>query len=243
MNYTIFFTICSLLYSIMLIFVIHKQKLIKTSNNLVFRGLAITNLVAIIVEIICTISAIYIKSNTIFMEALVRLFLISLLAWMIIFTLYMFATLYDEKNKSKKDVKKVMKKACLLAFTIFIITSIIVIILPVKYNFKKIYSYGLAINFVNYFSDFCMLFSLIYLFKNYSKTKNTKVSPFFAFIAGGVIMSIFQSYDPKLLLVNTIETFVTFMIYFTLDKSKSDAIESNKIIYDNCEDNNHGTKN
>lgn len=220
MNYTIYFSICSLVYIIMLLFVIKKQNLLQTTSNRVFKALAVTNFVALIVEIICTISAMNIKSDTIFMEAIVRVFLICLLAWMILFILYIFAVLYNEKGKKISDINKTKKRIRNIAMLLFIISSIAVIILPVHFDFKKIYSYGPAINYVNYFSDIILGIGLIYMFKNYNKTNSNKCTPFFAFIAGGVAMSIIQSYDPRLLLANTIETFVTYMIYFTLDKEK-----------------------
>ena len=73
------------------------------------------------------------------------------------------------------------------------------------------------------------------MFKNYNKLNGQKCAPFFAFIVGGVLMAILQSYDPKLLLIVAVETFITYMVYFTLDKENKDAIINNKYIYDKQE--------
>lgn len=218
MNYTIYFSICSLFYIIMLLRVIKKRNLSKTSSNKIFKILAVTNFVALIVEIICTISAMKIKSDTIFMEFIVRVFLMCLLAWMLTYIVYIFTILYN----GKRPVKNGKKILTICSTAIFIISCIIVMFLPVKYDFDKIYSYGPAINYVNYFSDILLGICLIYMFKNLNKTNSNKCTPFFAFIAGGVAMSIIQSYDPRLLLANTIETFVTYMVYFTLDLDSSE---------------------
>ena len=221
MNYTIYFSVCSLFYIIMLLFVMKKQKGKTDTSNKILRSLATINLVSLIIEIICTISAINIKSDTLFMEIIVRLFLVCLLAWMITFIIYIFTVLYNRKNKSDFEIKKDRKKITIISIILFIISIIMVIILPVEYNFSKIYSYGPAINYVNYFSDVLLIIALIYLFSHYNKTNGSKCTPFFAFIAGGVAMSIIQSYDPRLLLANTIETFVTYMVYFTLNKDEN----------------------
>ena len=48
-------------------------------------------------------------------------------------------------------------------------------------------------------------------------------------------MSVLQAYDPKLLLIIAVETFVMYMIYFTLDKENKDALRNNKLIYEDKE--------
>lgn len=229
MNYTIYFSVCSLFYIIMLLFVMKKQKGKTDTANKILKSLATINLVSLIVEIICTISAINIRSDTLFMEFIVRLFLVCLLAWMITFIIYIFVVLYNRKNKSDSVIKKDRKKITIISIILFIISIIMVIILPVEYNFSKIYSYGPAINYVNYFSDVLLIIALIYLFSHHNKANSSKCTPFFAFIAGGVAMSIIQSYDPRLLLANTIETFVTYMVYFTLNKNEGSNLKSNSL--------------
>ncbi len=224
MNYTIYFSICSLFYIIMLIFVMKKNKKEDTANK-TLKILAKVNLVALIVEIICTVAAVNIKSNTLFMEFIVRLFLVCLLAWMVTFIFYIFVVLYNRENKSEKVIKKDRKRMTIISTGLFIISIIMITILPVEFNFSKIYSYGPAINYVNYFSDALLIIALIYLFSHYNKTNSSKCTPFFAFIAGGVAMSIIQSYDPRLLLANTIETFVTYMVFFTLNKGNNEAVQ------------------
>lgn len=224
MNYTIYFSICSLFYIIMLIFVMKKNKKEDTANK-TLKILAKVNLVALIVEIICTVAAVNIKSNTLFMEFIVRLFLVCLLAWMVTFIFYIFVVLYNRENKSEKVIKKDRKRMTIISTGLFIISIIMITILPVEFNFSKIYSYGPAINYVNYFSDALLIIALIYLFSHYNKTNSSKCTPFFAFIAGGVAMSIIQSYDPRLLLANTIETFVTYMVFFTLNKGHNEAVQ------------------
>ena len=224
MNYTIYFSICSLFYIIMLVFVMKKNKKEDTANK-TLKILAKVNLVALIVEIICTVAAVNIKSNTLFMEFIVRLFLVCLLAWMVTFIFYIFVVLYNRENKSEKVIKKDRKRMTIISTGLFIISIIMIIILPVEFNFSKIYSYGPAINYVNYFSDALLIIALIYLFSHYNKTNSSKCTPFFAFIAGGVAMSIIQSYDPRLLLANTIETFVTYMVFFTLNKGNNEAVQ------------------
>ncbi len=216
----------------MLIYVVSRQKLPKTNNNKAFKVLMVVNFLGIVADIIYNYIAVSQKEITIPLLIMSRVFLMCLLAWIITFTLYIYATLFNEKNKSKKEINKVKKKAITVSVIAFIISSIIVIFLPVNHNLKEIYSYGPAIDFVNYFSFACLAFGMFYMFKNYKTSNSGKCSPFFAFIVGGVCMSVLQSYDPKLLLIIAVETFVMYMIYFTLDKENKQAQENNKLIYD-----------
>lgn len=235
MNYTIYFSVCSLFYSIMLIYVVFKQKIPKTNNNSAFKALLIINFIGIIIDILYNYIAVTLKEITPLLLVMSRIFLMSLLAWIITFTLYIYSTLFNEKSKSKEDIIKPKRKAIIISVILFIISSIITIILPVNHNLKDIYSYGPAIDFVNYFSFGCLAFGMLYMFKNYKTTNSSKCAPFFAFIVGGVFMSVLQAYDPKLLLIIAVETFVMYMIYFTLDKENKDALRNNKLIYEDKE--------
>lgn len=233
MNYTIYFSICSFFYSAMIIYVIFKSKIPNTNNNKAYKALAIINLITIIFDIIYNYIAVSTKSITTPLLVMSKLFPISLLGWITCFTLYLYSTLYNEENKSFEQLEKVKKKAIIMSIVMFSLASIGVLVLPIHHNLKEIYSYGPGIDFVNYYSEACLIFGLFYLFKNYKNTKSNKYSPFFVFIAGGMMMSVLQSYDPKLLFIVAVETFVTFMIYFTLDKSDEEARLSHKEINKN----------
>jgi len=231
MNYTIYFTVCSFIYSVLILIMIFRQKLVKTNSNSAFKALAIANFSAVILEILCAVAVVVTNKNAAIINIFVRLFLIGLLAWIILFTLYLYTTLYNEKGKTKQEIIKVRKETTMFTLILFLVAAAISVFLPIHTNLDKIYTVGPAVSFVNYFSDFCMLFGLLYMFKNYSKTKSSKCAPFFAFIAGGVLISIFQSYDPQLLLANTVETFVMYLIYFTIDKEEKDALSNEKYVF------------
>ena len=106
MNYTIYFSICSLFYSILLLNVIKKENLPKTNNNKAFKVLAIINFITIIADIIYNYIAVSQKETTIPLLIMSRVFLICLLAWIVSFTVYVYATLFSEKGKDKKGREK-----------------------------------------------------------------------------------------------------------------------------------------
>ena len=65
------------------------------------------------------------------------------------------------------------------------------------------------------------------MFKNAKKVKATKYAPLFVLISMGTIISMIQSSHPELLLSSTMQTFVTYIIYFTLEdrNNKQEAVK------------------
>ena len=99
----------------MLIYVVFKQKIPKTNNNSAFKALLIINFIGIIIDILYNYIAVTLKEITPLLLVMSRIFLMSLLAWIITFTLYIYSTLFNEKSKSKEDVIKPMRKAIIVS--------------------------------------------------------------------------------------------------------------------------------
>lgn len=89
-NSTIFFTIASLFYSILLIIAYFSKDKIQTLENKVYSKLIIINFVGIILELFCTIFAGYVSSYLLFYTILNKLFLIELIIWCSVFSIYVF---------------------------------------------------------------------------------------------------------------------------------------------------------
>ena len=53
---------------------------------------------------------------------------------------------------------------------------------------------------------------------------STKYAPLFIFIAGGSAIMVLQSIHPEWLLMTAMETFITFLMYFTVE-SNSEAVK------------------
>ena len=97
-------------------------------------------------------------------------------------------------------------------------------VLPLDYNTRNgviIYTSGPAINVVYFYSLFCDAIGLLLMFKNAKEIKGSKYVPLFVLISFGTIISMIQSSHPELLLSSTMQTFVTYIIYFTMEDSKA----------------------
>lgn len=235
-NSTIFFTIASLMYSVLLMIAYFSKDKIKTPENKVYSKLIIINFVGIVLEIFCTIFAGYAEEHMLFYTILNKLFLIELIAWGATFGTYVF--LISSKKDSKEGLKRYMKKVLKLYIILILLISILVIMLPLQFKFRDgyvMYSYGDAANAV-YFGIFISIFlTIICLIKNFKNIKSKKYLPIYVYLFVGTIVSFIQKMIPELLLATTMDTFITVIMYFTIenpDKKLLEEIHMSKKIAD-----------
>ena len=130
-NSTIFFTIASLMYNVLLMIAYFSKDKIKTSENKVYSKLIIINFVGIVLELFCTIFAGYAEEHLLFYTILNKLFLIELIVWGATFGTYVF--LISSKKDSVIALKKYMKNVLKLYGVLILLISILVIILPLEF--------------------------------------------------------------------------------------------------------------
>lgn len=225
-NSTIFFTISSLLYSSLLMIAYFSKDKIKTPENKIYSRLIIINFIGIILEIFCTIFAGYAKENIIFYTILNKLFLIGLIVWGAVFGSYVF--LISSAKKNEEELKKYMKNVLRLYITLIIIIAVLVAVLPVYFNYRNnyvMYSYGPAVNVV-YSGIFITIFlTIICLIKNFKNIISKKYLPIYAYLFVGTIITFIQKMMPELLLAITMDTFITVIMYFTIENPDKKLLE------------------
>ena len=95
-NTTIFLTIISFFYSVLLMIAYFSKDKIKTLENKVYSKLIVINFIGIILELFCTIFAGYAKDYLVFYTILNKLFLVELTIWCSVFSVYVF---YNRKSR------------------------------------------------------------------------------------------------------------------------------------------------
>lgn len=231
-NSTIFFTIASLFYSVLLMIAYFSKDKIKTPENKVYSKLIIVNFIGIILEIFCTIFAGYAKDNIMYYTILNKMFLVYLVVWCSVFGVYVFLI---SSKKEDKALKKHMKSVINIYLIFDIVLALLIFILPVEFKYNNygyvMYSYGKATKIV-YISSFISIGLMIAcLIKNFKNIKNKKYLPIYIYLLFGTLTTIIQNRIPELLLATTMETFVTIIMYFTIenpDKKLLEAIHKSK---------------
>lgn len=236
MNSSIFFQICSLFYISLLLIIYFSKKRLGTVENKIYIILAVTNLIGLILDI----SSVYTISNMsrypILNKFVSKAYLVYLLSWMFLFTIYVFIISTNKKNDKNKtelhlsDYKNKVYPATILYFIFLILT----IILPLYYkdNGNVIYSYGPSTNLLYFVSGLCIFTWLICLLLNFKQIKQKKYVPIFAFLIIGTLVTNIQGAHPEYLLMTSMETFITFLMYFTIENPDMKLINELNIAKD-----------
>ncbi len=214
MNFGISFSSLSIFYSILLIKNFFNKKRINSYETKLYGWLVLTNFAGLILAIMCYFGVLYSDTYPIFAYIISRGYLVYLTSWIIILTIYVMMISTKSKNLSLyfKNVKIIMLIIGLLASTV-------TYILPLEYINKNglVYSQGAAANFTFLIGGVLEVVCFIYMIKNYKKLKSKKYYPIIFYMTGGTVVMLIQKFCPGLLLMTSAETFVTFLMYFTIE--------------------------
>ncbi len=233
-NISIILIVISLMYSIFLNFFFFSKKHISSYENRIFSILVLSNFFGLLLEIFCYITAKY-YTNSLITVLVNKLFLIYLIAFAFIFGLYLLFVCFMNIEKLEDNI--VLKRLRNFILLLFIICSFFIVILPVKIEIVNnySYSYGPATNVV-YIASFILglicLVSLIIKFKNIARKRYVLI---FSFFIGLSAVAIIQKLYPYLTLATSMETFIIFLMFNTIENPDVKMIEQLEIAKDQAE--------
>ena len=203
------FSFISLVYSLLLTTVFFGKKRYNSNENKMYSLLIIINLIGLAIAILCYFfmknMEVYSIMNIIFS----KLYLVYLCTWITIFTLYVYLI----------SAKEFRNKIFTYSISVIAIVSILLsIILKINYyNNDVVYSYGPACDFCYIYSMVMLVICIILMIKGYNKENSLKYIPLIIYILVGSVVTLIQKLNPGLLLITSMETFVTFLMYFTIE--------------------------
>lgn len=236
---SLYFQICSLFYIVLLNVTFFSKKRLQSLENKLFSYMIVTNLLGIILDIISTYLAI-INANYSLLIIFCKSYLVYLLIWITLMTAYIYViSVNGFKRKSKEKTKKKEKNSKFFKFLIILatISILLVIILPLYSNRSngRIYTYGPSAVISYIISGICIFVWLICMFKNIKNLKSKKYLPMFAYMTIGLIATAIQAIYPEILIITSMETFITFLMYFTIENPDMKMIEQLNIARDQAE--------
>ena len=145
--------------------------------------------------------------NSYIINIIGRFFLFGTLLWIFIFTLYILNI-----SKLKHKVIKI------LLILIFILSTILLFVLPLQYINKDnlIYVEGIALYSLYGASFIQIIICIIMGFKNIKK-KDKRFIPLWTFIILGTIIMFIQMLIPQVFLIVPFEVFITSLMYHTIE--------------------------
>lgn len=208
----------SLFYLVLLTIVYFSKKRFLNTENKIFKMLLLSNLGGIILDVLSMV-IIPLTNGGLLSLIINKLYLVYLLTWITLFTFYTFFV-------SKYDHNWLLKKINLFKM-IFIAMILLILILPLEFviSDKGVYSYGGSTLIIYLYSIVCIFLMILMLLKNIKRIEKKKYIPILSFLGIGSLVIGIQVLNPYLLLMTAMESFITFLMYFTIENPDLQIVE------------------
>ena len=208
-------TIGSLLYIILLVIVYYSKEKMPTLENKIFKMIMMTSLVGIIIHLFLYMLMIGIGTSNIITILISKLYLVYLVTWMTLFTLYVFII----SSKDKQTIEKTYKNVMQIIVVVILSLSVVIFMLPLNFHstIGQMYSYGNAVYFVYLISAVLIILNNICLFKNIRRIIDKKYAPLLLYMFLGTVVMIVQYNTPWIQLITSLEAFIVMLMYFTIE--------------------------
>ena len=217
------FTIYSLFYSLLINIVYFSSKRLRSIENKIFEKIMLTNFVGVLLAIGSYFTIKNIDRFELLNTFVSKGYIVYLLTCLTLFSVYIFVISIKEGKDKKSEVNKIIN----LFGILYLIFLIIIIIKPLYYHNINgaIYSYGPSANVMYIVSIVYITVWLIRLSTNIKRIRDKKYLPIFAFMGLGLVVMIIQKQHPELLLMTSMETFIVFLMYHTIENPDMQIIE------------------
>ncbi len=232
----IWLQISCLIFIVTLLISIFVKKSINTVDLFLFKIMILANVVGLVIELLCFFTVANRELYPILNFLATNLLLIYYLFFISLFTYYVLNFLPKKRN---------LKFWFKLLTTFFIINSIIIFLLPMKYysDGVSVYSYGSAVNYLIFLFGIFALIWLLLLISYYKKLSLKRKIPLIAFILFSMIGGIVQKFHPEILITTPIESIIVFLLYLTIENPDVKMINELHVNKDILEKNNEDRSN
>ena len=206
----------NLLYLILVAIVYFSKPRIRNVENKVYSYLVLISIFNLVLEVCCCFFVAH-RSSYVVINAIVnRVFLLGLLGWLIIFTLYM---IYISFFKGTSFYQKHKKECVGICFFTFMVLFAFILIAPIYYFSNNVYtySYGPAADSLLVMGAISIIIDLICLIKNYKKIKQKENYPLLVLILVMIIVAILREINPGIIVINSAFSLITIIMYFTIE--------------------------
>ena len=214
---SLYFLISSLFYNLLVTIIYFHKERIKTKENKIYSLLIIINLIGIIFDMSSVTMARLGIHNALFF-IINKVYMLYLLCWITTFTYYILTISLDEKYHDR--LKKIVS-------VITIISATLILALPLYAHLENnvFYTYGPSASASYIVGGIYTLIAVISMLLNFKRIKKIKYAPLFAYIVVGLAGVGIQMLNPQILIVTATETFVTILMYFTIENPDIKMIE------------------
>ena len=231
----IFFPLCAIPFSLLIIILFYGKEHIENKETKIFNVLIISNFLGLIIEILCTYATNIYSSYPIISDIIYKSYLFYIILWISTFTYYIFSVVNNDLNINKKRYG--------IFALYYLVIGLILIILPidivVKDELNIRYTMGMSVSFAYFISAIAIAIIIFLLLKNIKKTKHKRYIPVFIFLIIGGLAFIIQMRYPQFLVMTYIETLICVIMYFTIENPDVKLINQLELAKDQAEKANH----
>ena len=210
----IFFPICALPFSLLIIILFFKKGHIDNYETRMYKKLIILNFIGLILELLCTVGSMIYDDLPILANFIYKSYLLYLLSWTALFTYYVYKISTPKEVKNKKLSKTILT---ILGVLTIVLIYLLPIQLVVKSDFQVRYTTGPSVFLAYSISALLVVAILVILCKNIKNIKAQKYLPVWLLLIVGTISIAIQSIFPQLLLLTYVETLICVIMYFTIE--------------------------
>ena len=219
--------IVSFIYILLINIIYFSKNRVSNFDNRIYSRMLLLNTLGLVLEFLCYITVPNVDKMFILNEIINRLFLLYIATWTVLLIIYEFKEIFGLRDKKGRVFvldNKILNFIILGAYAVTIITALVAKI--EYYNDQHFtYSYGIATDFVFLPCIISFLLGGISIYIYRKKINFRKVIPFFAlfFVLG--IAVLLRLINPGLLFITPVLSFVTILMYFTIENPDVQMLE------------------
>lgn len=223
----------SLLYSLLVISLFYSKERIDLFENRAYRAILINTVIGIVVDIAGIFSHMLLPETSFLRWFIVKIYFIYIINYLFFLNSYIYLSINSQEYTDNIDkYKKYVNKQII----IYIILIFINLILPFQYfnENKIVYVYGLNSYYVFGVAGIFIIYWTLFMIIRRKKL-NIKFAPLIAFITLGTVFGVVQFLFPELLVITSVFSFITVMMYHTIENPDLNVIKKINIAKDQAE--------
>ena len=227
--------IVSFIYLMLTNIVYFSKSRISNTENTVYEKLLSITPIGLLLEIGCNITALY-EVNNITSNIVARLYLIFIMVWLSIFTLYI-STITTFKDKDLIKYRKSKLRKIVIIGTAFL--SILLIFIPIDFVLEKDSAYlgGIGIIVLLLISFLLIIIDIITFIKHFKNMTFKEKVPMLMLLIFIVGLLLVNNIAPQIQIISSSFAFITVIMYFTIenpDKKLLEEIHTSKKLADSA---------
>ena len=233
--------IISLIYCFLIVGFYFSKKRLKNIDNRIYGVLLIINILGLFLELMCCLLVPNKDIYPILNYAFNRLFLVYILSWAFLFTIYSVVTLFSDNKKIKEKFKNKYNLLILISFILYFLFLSLILLSELEFHYDGVYvySYGLAAEIIYIPSVIGIIIDVLSIIINRKYLKLKKVLPIVSLLLCLIVVMAIRYINPGLLLITSTFSFVTVLMYFTIENPDMKLINQLELAKDQAEKANH----